>query len=535
MCGIIGIHGIDDAVFEIFNGLISLQHRGQDACGMHTWDGKSVRVKKGHGLVADVFQENHFRKLKGRSGIGHVRYATVGDGDSRDIQPLYESEFFVASYNHNGNLTNFSKLRELFGNFGSSCDLEAILKTSHTDIVTSSLKHDIIKAVRDMPAESSQEEIIRTIQELEIAPSIDMSSDRAIDFVLDSVRKVMQTCEGSYSVIGNIPGLGMMGFKDPYGIKPLVVGMKQTDKGVAHAFASETVAFQLPLGYDLIKEIEPGSIFLVRGDGSVIERQLVNGKTASPCIFELLYFASPVSSINGVSVSEYRYQSGKVSGMDYMDRFSRQVSQEMEGRIICGSIPSASVRGAAGFSEVTGIPERDIFIRNNYLKRGFILPDRKAREQNAMLKLPIDLNVLQGVETVVLIDDSIVRGDTSKNLIYRLRTEAERHSLPLKNIHFISLSPPNRHPCPYGIDMAIDKELIAASRDIESVRQYIGADYLQYQRIGMLGVVLDKLLGCEKSTYCDACFSGDYPTGLTSADLKRISDERIADKGCDYG
>ncbi|MBW2971521.1 class II glutamine amidotransferase [Candidatus Woesearchaeota archaeon] len=529
MCGIFGVTGVEQAVYEIFSGLIAEQHRGQDACGIHTSDGK-FHVKKGFGLVADVIKEEHLRRLRGNSGVGHVRYATVGAGNADDIQPFYESEYFRVSMAHNGNLTNFADLRERFGNFASDCDIEAIIKTLHSHNVSEWTKRQILDEISGLEGAATFSGMQQAFDSFEIPVRMDVMSDVTIDTLMTSVLRVMQTCEGSFSAIGNIPGFGMIGFKDPHGIKPLVVGRKDVEGRTAFAFASEEVAFQMPLDYTLMKEVGPGSVFMALADGRVIERSLMPAKTHTPCIFEWIYFASPCSEMSGVSVSEYRYQLGKVNGNVYNEH-----GPNRSGNTICCHVPSAAKRGADGFSMVTGIPNRDVFVRNNYMRRGFILPDKASREYNAMLKMPIDFSVLKGVDTVIMIDDSIVRGDTSRNIVMRLRREAAKRGLPLKNVHFISLAPPNAHPCVYGIDMAVDTELVAAKLGgVDGVRQYIGVDYLQYQGLPVLGMVLGKLMGHENPGYCDACFSGHYPTGITREQIERIKHDRIADKGSDY-
>jgi len=532
MCGIIGITGIDNVVEELYAGLISLQHRGQDACGIMTFDEvkHKYRPRRGHGLVRDVVEKKHLQRLRGRSGIAHVRYATVGDGSEDDIQPFYESSRFLASMAHNGNLTNFSGLKSRYRNIGSGCDVEAILKVFHTNVETKFDKTETwnhLKSmfITDVPLRYASEDM-----DFELPPTIDVSSDAAIDMIFSSIRKVMETCDGSYSVITHIPGLGMLAFRDPYGIKPLVIGKKKTDIGFAYAFASEDVAFQMPLDYQFLKDLDAGSAFLVKEDGTVIERSIMNSRKAHPCIFEWIYFASPCSTIGGVSVSEYRYQLGKEHGLSW-----KKNDLPTGKGVVVAAVPSASKRGAAGFSDSAGIPLREVFVRNNYMHRGFILPDKDSREYNAALKLPIDLSALKGVESLVIVDDSIVRGDTSPGLIKRLRREMVKKDLPLKNIYFLSLAPPNLYPCVYGIDMSVDNELIAARLgSTDAVRRHIGSDYLIYQEVPVLGKVLDKLSGCGGSTYCDACFSGKYPTGISPGDIERIKQDRIADKGSDY-
>jgi len=495
MCGIIGITGVKGVVKELYQGMITLQHRGQDACGIVTFDNKFL-LKKGNGLVKEVFNKKHLQRLCGSSGIGHVRYATVGDGDVEDIQPAFLDGRFFISMAHNGNLTNFADLKRRFKTIRSGCDLEAILKVFYN----------------------------------EFPRGIDFTSNEAIDAVFDTVKKVMEICKGSYSVITHIPGLGMLGFKDPFGIKPLIFGRKQTAEGPAYAFASEDISFQLPLGYDLIKDLEPGSAILVTESGAVVEKKIIPSWISFPCIFEWIYFAMGCSSLLGVSASEYRYQQGKELAYEYT-----KLKYPTGDKVICTEIPSASERGAAGFSEAIGIKYRKVFIRNNYVGRGFILPDKESRTNNAMLKLPIDFSVLRDVEYLILVDDSIVRGDTSKAVIERIRKETAKRGFPLKEIYFLSMAPPNKFPCVYGIDMSVDKELIASrAANIEEIRDYIGVDHLIYQKREVLGKILAKLVGKEGVTFCDACFSGNYPTGITKEDIERIKQERIRDKGCEY-
>ncbi|MBT5022699.1 amidophosphoribosyltransferase [Candidatus Woesearchaeota archaeon] len=494
MCGIIGIIGVDNVVHELYNGLIALQHRGQDAGGIVTFDSK-FHMKKGHGLVREVFKENHFKRLSGTAGIAHVRYATVGSGENEDIQPSFLDGSFFISMAHNGNLTNFSELKKEYNTVRSGCDLEAILKVFYN----------------------------------EFPDNVNIASEDSLDAIFYTIKQVMLKCKGSYSVITHIPGLGMMGFKDPYGIKPLMIGKKKTPSGNAYAFASEDVAFQSPLDFDFVKDVDPGSVFLVTESGEIYEKTLINSKKMSPCIFEWIYFAKGCSSILGVSVSEFRYKLGR----ELANEWAKQ-NMPNNKTVICSEIPSASERGAVGFSDGTGIKYRKVFDRNNYVGRGFIQPTKKAREENAKLKLPIDYSVLRGVESLILVDDSIVRGDTSKQTIKELRTQTKKRGLELKNIYFLSLAPQNKHPCVYGIDMSVDKELIAAQKDLSGIKKYIGMDELIYQKKKMLGTVLRNLSGIQNITYCDACFSGNYPTGITQEDIEIIKKERIADKGCEY-
>ena len=532
MCAILGIQGIENVAIELINGGIALQHRGQDSCGITTY-GEKFHTKKGFGLVQKVFNEAHIKRLKGNSGIIHLRYATVGSGDEEDIQPFSSDSFLLLSMGYNGNLTNFTRLKEEYGTIGSGCDVEAIQKVLHTEMVTRNLESEVASGLTRLPGSAlfngGMEEAMHS---LDIPHNVNLSADNAIDHLFESITKVLKVCSGSYSVISHIPGLGMFGFRDSYGIKPLVIGKKTTSNGIAFAFSSETVAFQMPLGFDFIKDVDAGSVFLATEDGRIIERQLVESTNAYPCVFELIYFASPCSVINGISVSEFRYQLGKYLGEDYLT-----ANLPTGDNVVCCGIPSAPERGAYGFSEITEIAKRDVLVRNNYLKRGFILPDREAREYNAMLKMPIDFSALGNAEYLVLVDDSIVRGDTTKSIIHRIKTEAKKRSLPLKEVIIVSLSPENKYPCVYGIDMAVDKELIAGKLDsVEEVRDYIGADRLLYQQIERLMQVRKKLLkgnsgGCS---HCDACFSGNYPTGLTPKDIERIKQERLSDKGSDY-
>jgi amidophosphoribosyltransferase len=481
LCGIIGIIGSKDAVDELYTGAIAIQHRGQDSGGLVTFnssDKKPHRVRRSN-WISTQFNHNDLDDLRGdgsvNAGIGHVRYSTVGGGVLSDAQPFYKLDMFFVSMAFNGNITNFQKLKEE-RLITSSCDLEGILNVFVQEVV---LQKDLHYAIRNLEP----------------------------DILFNAVSGVMDKIEGSYSTVAHLPGSGMLAFRDPHGFKPLCFGIKETADGPAYAFSSETVSLQT-LGYSFLDNIKPGEAVFIGEDGKV-QRKQIKEPTPHLCFFELEYFSKNCSVIDGISVSRYRYNRGKRIAEEWLKR-------GLEADIV-SEVPTSSIRGSHGFVHETGIPYRSVFDRNNYIGRSFIAPDMATRRMMVRLKLPIDESVLEG--NIILFDDSIVRGTTSRIIIDNLKRLDN-----VQNVHFVSQAPPIRYPCVYGIDMAVDTELVASGRTEEEVRQQIGADSLTYQLAETLGK------DCNDCSLCTACVTGDYPTGISEEDIQKIKDERLGHK-----
>lgn len=474
MCGIIGIIGTENAAEELYRGLISLQHRGQDAAGIITFSTQFHEVKN-NGLVQSVFNEQSIKKLKGNSGIGHVRYSTMGEGNVDEAQPFQNTEFLSVSMCHNGNLTNYTELKKIL-KLNTSNDLEAILEIFVT-------KMDEIKL-------SLQEKIF------------------------ESAGHVIDTIKGGYSVLAHVPQIGLVAFRDPYGIKPLVYGKKDN----SYCFASETVALDT-LGYCYLGSVNPGEVIIVQKDGQVIKKQIREQKVFSPCIFELIYFARPTSVIENISVSGFRYQLGKSLSK------SSKISKLKDIDLVT-DVPSTSTRSAIAFANETNIYYRPIFDRNNYIGRSFIESSDFKRKHAILLKFAIDIGLLNELTTklkrgvrLIKIDDSFVRGTTNSIINSHLRDT--------KMIDYIvdcSLSPRIEWPCVYGIDMSISTEFVARGKSDEQIAESIGANEVIYTPRETLSCVAKKF---GLKSYCEACFSGKYPTGLSKEELTTIEKERI--------
>ncbi len=481
MCGIIGITGTDKAVDELYRGLIVLQHRGQDAAGIITFSDR-LHECKNEGLVQSVFNEDELKKLKGNSGIGHVRYATIGEGHLNDAQPFKNTYPFAVSMCHNGNITNYTALREK-RYLNTNSDLEALL-----NIFTKGLD-------RKFTADATLQDISK-------------------ENIFKAIGYLMDTVEGSYSIVAHVPKVGMTAFRDVYGIKPLIYGKK----GDAYCFTSESIALDT-LRYDYLGPVNPGEAVIVEKNGKVTKQQIRNPKTFSPCIFELIYFARPSSTIEDISVSGFRYKLGKALA-EIAKGFG------IEGLDIVTDVPATSTRSAIAFANEIGISYRPVFDKNNNIARSFIESSDFKRKHTVSLKFAIDTGLLNDLTTklkrgirLIKIDDSFVRGITNKTI-----NDLLRNTQMVKQIIDCSLSPRIEWPCVYGIDMSIQKEFVAKERTDEEVAKELGADKVIYMPRESLRKVAEK---CGLNSYCEACFSGCYPTGISKEDLKRIEKERI--------
>ena len=467
MCGIIGIVGKDEVNQAIYDGLTVVQHRGQDAAGILTCDNGRAFLRKDNGLVRDVFHTRHMRDLRGRSGIGHVRYPTAGCASSAAAQPFYVNSPFGIALAHNGNLTNVEELkRDLFRE-----DRRHINTESDSEVLLNVFAH-----------------------ELQAQGKLRISADD----IFAAVAGVHRRCRGAYAVVALVMGYGLVAFRDPHGIRPVVYGKRSTPKGDEYMVASESVALDV-LGFELIRDIAPGEAVFISLDGELEARQCAEAPMNTPCIFEYVYLARPDSIIDGVSVYKARLRMGETLA----DKILREWSDHDIDVVI--PIPDTSRTAALQLANKLGVKYREGFIKNRYIGRTFIMPGQTQRKKSVRQKLnAIDLE-FRG-KNVLLVDDSIVRGTTSQQIIQMAR-DAGAHK-----VYFASAAPPVRYPNVYGIDMPVASELVAHNRTDEQVAREIGADKLIYQDLGdLISAVHHGNRALER--FDDSVFTGRYITG----------------------
>ncbi|MFT7463037.1 MAG: amidophosphoribosyltransferase [Pseudohongiellaceae bacterium] len=481
MCGFIGITGLsgDEVANRLVAGLMAIQHRGQDAAGALTYDGR-FHLHKGRGLVRDVFDEDSTARLKGSMGLAHVRYPTVGLGSAEDAQPFMISYPFGIGMAHNGNVTNFDEIKEEMStqshwHVNTSCDLEGILKVFGDEL--------------------SRQQIDK------LQP----------DNVFDAIKGVFDRVKGAYSVVGMIAGEGLYAFRDPFGIKPIIAGSRTEEDGsTSWCVASESVLMDV-LDYHGTFDLAAGEALFIDKDGNVHRKQLTH-EAHSPCLFEWVYFARPDSFLDRVSVYKTRMRLGEL-----MAPIFEATGWDIDVII---PVPESATTSAMAMARATGLKYREGLVKNRYVGRTFIMASDKIRRESLRLKLnPIQLE-FEG-KNVLLVDDSIVRGNTSRQIV-EMAWQAGA-----KKVYFASVSPPLRHPCVYGIDMSSRNEFIATGRDSEQIAEEIGADGVIYQTLENLQQAVQEGNPDIRQT-CGACFSGEYPTGdVDEARLNVIETERV--------
>ncbi len=469
MCGIVGAISKSPVNQLLYDALLLLQHRGQDAAGIVTMQGTKCFMHKARGMVRDVFRTRNMRALPGNVGLGQVRYPTAGNAWSEEeAQPFYVNAPFGIVLVHNGNLTNTAALKsELF-----RIDRRHINTESDTEVLINILAHEIEVAVRDLP----------------LTPQA----------VFAAVAAVHRRLKGSYAVIALIAGHGLLAFRDPFGIRPLAYGEMQTDEGAEYMVASESVAIE-GTGRHVLRDVAPGEAIFIDVDGRLHTQQCAEHPTLHPCMFEFVYLARPDSVLDGISVYQARLNLGETLAQRVI---STMPPNEIDVVI---PIPESSRPSAMQLAQKLGKPYREGFVKNRYVGRTFIMPGQAVRKKSVRQKL----NAI-GVEfkgrNVLLVDDSIVRGTTSKEIVQMAREAGAN------KVFMASAAPPVRFPNVYGIDMPTREELIAADRSVEQIRAYIGADALIYQDVDAMKRVVaalnPKLDGFEAS-----CFDGRYVTG----------------------
>jgi len=438
MCGIAGIVSQTTAVnSDLFDALTMLQHRGQDAAGIITNEGHRLYLRKENGLVRDVFHtDEHMAKLRGNMGVGHVRYPTAGSSSTAEAQPFYTNTPFGISLSHNGNLTNAEELKqELFLE-----DRRHLNTESDSEVLLNVFAHELL-----------QRGVLR------LTP----------DDIFAAVSGVHLRCRGAYACVAMITGFGIVGFRDPFGIRPAVYGVRETSKGPDYMIASESVALNA-LGYEMLGDILPGEAVLITLDGKLYKRQCAANPVYSPCIFEHVYLARPDSVMDDI----YVYKARLRMGVKLAEKILREWPDHDIDVVI--PIPDTSRVAGAELAARLGVHYREGFIKNRYIGRTFIMPGQAQRKKSVRQKLnPIDLE-FRG-KNVLLVDDSIVRGTTSKEIIEMAREAGA------KKVYFASASPPVRYPNVYGIDMPTSSELVAHGRTVEELEKILGADRMIYQ------------------------------------------------------
>ncbi len=480
MCGIIGILSNSPVNQEIYDGLLVLQHRGQDAAGMVTSDGKRLYIRRKNGLVTDVFHEKNMQGLLGNMGIGHLRYPTAGSSSASEAQPFYVNSPYGISMAHNGNLTN-----------------------------ASGLKKEIYKQDRRHINTDSDSEILLNIfaQELQKCEAYRVHPEE----IFTAVSGVHKRCQGAYAVVAMITRDGIVGFRDPNGIRPLVYGKRKTKNGIDHMIASESVAL-VTQGYEIVRDIEPGEAIFITKEGEVHTKQCSDKARYNSCIFEYVYFARPDSVIDNVFVHKARMRMGH----NLAERIDREWKNHDIDVVI--PIPDTSRTSALELAITLGVPYREGYIKNRYIGRTFIMPGQTQRKKSVRRKLnPLDIE-FKG-KNVMLVDDSIVRGTTSREIVQMARDSGA------KKVYFASASPAIRYPNIYGIDMPAATELIAHGKTEAEVAQAIGADKLIYQNLDDL---IDAITtgNPELKKFDCSVFTGEYITGESESYFTELESKR---------
>ena len=485
MCGILGIVGKGQVAQLLYDGLQVLQHRGQDAAGIVTASGNTFNMHKGGGLVRDVFRTRDMRALVGEMGIGHCRYPTAGSAYSNaEAQPFYVNSPFGIVLGHNGNLTNTEQQRrELYRQ-----DLRHVNTNSDSEVLLNVLAHELQDAAGGF----------------RLTP----------DAIFSAVAGVHRRCRGAYAIVAMIAGYGLVAFRDPFGIRPLVIGYNDTPQGREYMVASESVAIDT-LGFQLLRDVAPGEAIFIDEEGRFASRQCAMKPIHHPCIFEYVYLARPDSVIDGISVYETRLRMGE----NLAEKIKR-IAPGLDADIVI-PIPDTSRPSAMQLATRLGLPYREGFIKNRYIGRTFIMPGQSERRKSVRQKLNAITMEFKD-RNVLLVDDSIVRGTTSREIVQMAR------DCGAKKVYFASASPPVRFPNVYGIDMPTKHEFIATGRSDAEIAREIGADAVFYQDLPAL---IDAVrAGNPSITHFDtSCFDGKYITGDVTPEYLAGLEESRAD------
>ena len=485
MCGILGVVAKTPVNQLLYDGLLLLQHRGQDAAGIVTSEHKTFHMHKGPGMVRDVFRTRNMRSLPGAAGIAHCRYPTAGSAfNAGEAQPFYVNSPFGIVLGHNGNLTNSEALKqEMFRQ-----DLRHINTNSDSEVLLNILAHELELAAKGQKLDA--------------------------ETIFTAVANVHRRCRGAYAVVALIAGYGLLAFRDPFGIRPLVIGRSQTDEGTEYLVASESVALTA-FGFEVMRDVLPGEAIFIDESGKFNSRQCAAKSVLAPCIFEYVYLARPDSVIDGVSVYESRLHMGR--------SLADKIKHTMPGLDVdvVIPVPDTSRPSALELAHGLGVSYREGFIRNRYIGRTFIMPGQTIRKKSVRRKLSVVGLEFKG-KNVLIVDDSIVRGTTSREIVQMAREAGAN------KVFFASAAPPVRFPNVYGIDMPTRAELIATDRNDEQIAREIGADAVVYQDLDALKAAV-RAVNPKLTQFETSCFDGVYITGdVTSEYLASVERQRDA-------
>ncbi|MBK6337320.1 MAG: amidophosphoribosyltransferase [Betaproteobacteria bacterium] len=483
MCGIIGVAAHTPVNQLLYDGLLLLQHRGQDAAGIVTSEGPMFHMHKGSGYVRDVFRTRNMRDLSGTLGIGHCRYPTAGSAVSElESQPFYVNSPFGITLAHNGNLTNSEALkRELF-----QLDFRHINTNSDSEVLLNVLALELERAAHHARLDANA--------------------------IFTAVAGVHRRCRGAYAIVSMIAGYGMLAFRDPFGIRPLIIGVNEAMGGTEYVVASESVALEA-LGFAVLRDVLPGEAVFIDQTGQFHSRQCADHPSLNPCIFEYVYLARPDSVIDGTSVYETRLRMG-----EQLAHKIRGIPEAQDIDVVI-PIPDSSRPSALELANTLGLLYREGFVKNRYIGRTFIMPGQAMRRKSVRQKLnPCGIEFKDKV--VLLVDDSIVRGTTSREIVQMARDAGAR------KVYFASASPPVRFQNVYGIDMPNQNELVATGRSEAEISREIGADLLIYQELDALKTAV-RAAGSRLTEFEASCFDGQYITGDVTADyLSQLAHNR---------
>lgn len=515
MCGVLGVIGHPEASYETYRGLLTLQHRGQDAAGILSYDSRTdeFHLEKDLGLVSQVFNEEKISRLKGSMAIGHTRYSTVGAKDRSNTQPMTKGFPFGIGMAHNGNIVNMA-------------DLQKELKVNNQ--IHSLTKNDLEVLLNLICRKLSEALYEKKSAEVSFEGGTPVLSKADFFKQLQlAVKDLFVVADGGYSVVGVIANFGLFAFRDPHGIRPLLLGRKTLEhvsdlsnitsqeistlklKNESHCFSSETVAFDF-LGYEKVRDLAPGELMLITEQGEVFAEILMQ-KQKSPCMFEWIYFSSPESEFEGTSIYQARLRLGEHLGQQLQDKLS-----ELDIDVVV-PVPDTSRTAAISLAEELKIPYREVLIKNRYVQRSFILSSQKSRASTVDVKLSPVKCEIKG-KNILLVDDSLVRGTTSQKIIQLLKNAGA------KKVYLALTSPPLKYPCFYGIDFPNSKELMAAELNTEQVAQKINADHVEYLSMDNLKKSLH-----HQENLCTGCLTGKYPTCLKGA--QNFTDQRQIERG----
>jgi len=468
MCGIFGVIGSQNAFIDIYRGLKMIQHRGQDSCGIATYD-RNFNINKREGLVTSSFEEEDMKRMTGKIGIGHVRYPTIGKGGVENAQPSFTNTPYGIIMAHNGNVSNYFELKER-------------LHKKYKRYINADVDVELILNV--------------------FAYHLTKYEEFTFDNLCQTVKTLFAEVKGSYSVIAYIAEKGFVAFRDPNGFRPIVFGKS----GGKYAFASESVSLDT-VGIENFEDVKPGEIIFIDNDGE-IHRRILEEKKQTACIFEWIYFARPDSVIDKINVYNARYRLG--------EELSEELKKIGNKYDVVIPVPDTSRTAALACATKLNLPYREGLIKNRYVGRTFIMPGQKKRIDAVSEKLHAIKDEIKG-RSVLLIDDSIVRGNTSKSIVRLVRNAGA------KEVHFAVYSPPLRYPCYFGIDIQRCEEFIANKYEsVAKIAEEIGADSLHY--LSLAGMI--KGVGQGRRDFCAACFSGKYPVKVNEKDIDQIRIDR---------